>query len=399
MEKIEHYLDNSATTRPSEEALRAIDEALKIWGNPSSVHSRGQEAAGMLRDCRTAVGKTLGMQRFSQDRLVFTSSGTEANNIALLGCAHSKKRDPVAPGAVIISAGEHSSVNLAAEQLEREGYTLIRVPTVGGVLDLGYLSAALSGLEERRIPAVIASFMLVNNETGAIYDVASAAKLVKKHFPDAVVHCDAVQAYMKMKFTPASLGADMLTVSAHKIHSIRGAGALFISAETIKRKNVSPVMFGGGQEGGLRSGTENLVSIASFAGAAAHTFENIGQNKAKVEMLRMYLEEQIAEKCPEITLNKPSGEYLANICSIVVPGVRSETMLNFLSGRGIYVSAGSACAANSKKKSAALDAFGVFPDAADSTLRVSMDYTNTVEDIDALVSGLRDGLDSLQKKR
>lgn len=399
MEKTEHYLDNSATTKPSEEALAAIKEALTIWGNPSSVHSRGQEAASLLRDCRASVGKTLGMQKFSQDRLVFTSSGTEANNIAILGCAHSKKRDAERPGAIIISAGEHSSVNLTAESLEREGYTLIRIPTTRGVLDLDYLSKALDGLTEQKLPVVIASFMLVNNETGAIYDVASAAKLVKKHFPDAVVHCDAVQAYMKLRFTPSSLGVDTLTVSAHKIHSIRGAGALFISAETIKRKNVSPVMFGGGQEGGLRSGTENLVSIASFAAAAYNTFENIGQNKAKVEVLRMYLEEQLEKKCPEISFNKPDGEYLANICSIVVPGVRSETMLNFLSGRGVYVSAGSACAANSKKKSSALEAFGVSPDSADSTLRVSMDYSNTVDDIDALVLGLREGLDSLQKKR
>lgn len=396
MENAEHYLDNSATTKPSEAALRAIDEALKVWGNPSSVHSRGQEAANLLRDCRAAVGKTLGMARFSQDRLVFTASGTESNNIALLGCAHSKKRDHEHPGTVIISAGEHSSVNLAAEQLEREGYDLVRVPTVNGVLNLDFLAEAV---ELAKYPVIIASFMLVNNETGAIYNVAAASKIVKRKYPDAVVHCDAVQAYMKMKFTPQALGVDMLTVSAHKIHSIRGAAALFISAETIKRKNVSPVVFGGGQEGGLRSGTENLVSIASFAGAASHSFENIGQNIAAVETLRAYLDAQLAEKCPEITVNLPIGERLANICSIVVPGVRSETMLNFLSGRGVYVSAGSACAANSKKKSLALDSFGVSPGNADSTLRVSLSYTNTVEDIDALVCGLREGLDSLQKKR
>lgn len=396
MEKAEHYLDNSATTKPSEAALRAINEALTVWGNPSSVHSRGQEAASMLRDCRAAVGKTLGMQKFSQDRLVFTSSGTEANNIALIGCAHSKKRDPEHPGTVIISAGEHSSVSRAAEELEREGYALIRVPTTGGVLDLDFLGKAVA---EAEYSVVAAAFMLVNNETGAVYDVASASRIVKKKYPDALVHCDAVQAYMKMRFAPQSLGADTLTVSAHKIHSIRGAGALFISAETVKRKNISPVMFGGGQEGGLRSGTENLVSIASFSGAASYSFENIGQNRAMTEVLRMYLEEQLAGKCPEITYNKPAGEYLANICSIVVPGVRSETMLNFLSGRGIYVSAGSACAANSKKKSSALEAFGVSPDNADSTLRVSIDYTNTTDDIDALVAGLREGMDSLQKKR
>lgn len=395
-EKTEHYLDNSATTEPSDAALCAARDALAVWGNPSSVHSRGQAAAALLRESRAAVGKTLGMARISQDRLIFTSSGTEANNIALLGCAHSKKRDISHPGTVVISAGEHPSVDLAASALEKEGYTLVRVPTMGGVLDLDFLARAVSGAE---YPVVAAAFMLVNNETGAVYDVRSAARIVKSAHPDALVHCDAVQGYMKLKFTPYTLGVDTLAVSAHKIHSIRGAGALFVSAGVIKRKNISPVMFGGGQEGGYRSGTENLVSIASFAKAAADAQEHFTENRARLEELRRYLETSLSEKCPEIKINRPLGESVPNICSIVVPGVRSETMLNFLSGRGIYVSAGSACAANSKKKSAALEAFGTSSDDADSTLRVSLSYTNDESDIDALTVGLAEGIASLQKKR
>lgn len=393
---MEHYLDNSATTKPSETALRAMTEAAAVWGNPSSVHSLGREAAALLKESRLQIARTLGVQRFSKDRIIFTSSGTEANNIAILGCAHSKTRDREHPGTVIISAGEHPSVDLAAARLEKEGYVLVRVPTADGVLDLDYLENAV---ETAEYPVVVAAFMLVNNETGAVYDVRSASRIVKKRYPDALVHCDAVQGFMKLKFSPASLGADTVTVSAHKIHSIRGAGALYISEEIIKRKNIVPVMPGGGQEEGFRSGTENLVSIAAFAASASEISSNLDDNIARVITLRAYLETGLGEKCPGVRINRPAGEYLPNICSITVPGIRSETLLNFLSARGVYVSAGSACAAGSKKKSAALEAFGVSADDADSTLRVSMDFMNTEEDLDALAEGLEAAVSSLQKKR
>lgn len=396
MEKVIRYLDNSATTKPSDAALRGIDEALAAWGNPSSVHCIGQNGAALLRECRKKVAKTCGMPAVTRDRLIFTSCGTESNAIALLGCAHSKRRDREHPGTVIISAGEHPSVDLCAVSLENEGYALVRVPTVGGVLDLDYLRSAVENADS---PVVAAAFMLVNNETGAVYDVKSAARIVKSKYPDALVHCDAVQGYMKLRFTPYTLGVDTLTVSAHKIHSIRGAGALFISEETVKRKNIVPVMPGGGQEAGYRSGTENTVAISAFAAAADDANAHFSENRTKVESLRTYLDSSLAERCPTVRQTRPAGEFLPNICSLVVPGIRSETMLNFLSGRGICVSAGSACAANAKKKSAALDAFGVSPDDADSTLRVSLSYMNTTDDIDALTAGLADGIASLQKKR
>ena len=176
----EHYFDQSATTRPSDAAMAAVTSA--AWGNPSSVHAVGQRAANELREARAAVGRTLGMPRFSQDRLIFTSCGTEANNIALLGCARAKRRDPARPGTVILSAGEHPSLENPAALLEKEGYAVVRVPTAGGVLDLGFLETALA---EASAPVIFAGFMLVNNETGAVYDVKSAAALVKRRFPDA----------------------------------------------------------------------------------------------------------------------------------------------------------------------------------------------------------------------
>ncbi len=402
-----HYLDQSATTQPSEAALRAVTDA--PWGNPSSVHRMGTEAAAALREARQTVGRTLGMTRTAKDRLIFTSCGTESNNIALLGTAASKKRDPSAPGAVILSEGEHPSLENPARLLEDRGYTVLRVPTAGGELDLGRLEQMLA---ETAVPVIFAGFMLVNNETGAVYDVKSAFSLVKRYCPDAVTHCDAVQGYLKLpknRFSPYALGADTMTLSAHKIHAVRGAGALFVSENVLRRRNLTAVMPGGGQEWGLRSGTENLPSIASFAAAAAEGFASLDGRISRVSALRSRLEAGIeslnSETDPawkqrgQLRVNRPRGMYLDNIASVSLPGIRSETALNFLSGRGICVSAGSACSAAAKKKSAALLAFGLPEDEADSVIRVSFDHTNTEEDIDALLDGLRDSLASLQRKR
>ena len=250
------------------------------------------------------------------------------------------------------------------------------------------------------MPVIFAGFMLVNNETGAVYDVKSAFSLVKRAFPDAVTHCDAVQGYLKLpknRFSPYALGADTMTLSAHKIHAVRGTGALFVSENVLRRRNLTAVMPGGGQEWGLRSGTENLPAAASFAAAASEGFSELDGRIRRADSLRERLEEGLSAL--GLTLNRPAGAYLSNIASVRLPGIRSETMLNYLSGRGVCVSAGSACSAAAKKKSAALTAFGLPDDAADSVIRVSFDHTNTEEDIDALLEGLRDGIASLQRKK
>ncbi|MBR4000167.1 MAG: aminotransferase class V-fold PLP-dependent enzyme, partial [Clostridia bacterium] len=265
-------------------------------------------------------------------------------------------------------------------------------------LDLGWLEEQLKNCA---MPVIFAGFMLVNNETGAVYNVKAASALVKKYYPDALVHCDAVQGYMKMKFTPQSLGADTVTVSAHKIHSIRGAAALYVSENVLKRRHLVPVMPGGGQESGFRSGTENLCAIASFAAAAEEARASLTENREKTSALRAKLDEGLSSL--DIRFNRdiasPEAEFIDNICSVVLPGIKSETMLNFLSGKGVYVSAGSACSAYSKKKSAALESFGVTAEDADCTLRISLDHTNTEEDIDAVIAGLSEGIASLQRKK
>ena len=403
MTMTEHYLDQSATTKPSEPAVRALNAA--AWGNPSSVHRIGAEAAAQLRAARAAVGATLGMPRITKDRLIFTSCGTESNNIALLGTAAAKKRDPERPGTVILSDGEHPSLENPARRLEEQGFRAVRIPTSRGVMDLDALKEALDRAKEDGFPVIFAGFMLVNNETGAVYDVKSAASLVRRAFPDAVIHCDAVQGYLKLKknrFSPLALGVDTMTLSAHKVHAVRGAGALYVSENVVRRKNLVPVMPGGGQEGGFRSGTENLPAIASFAAAAEEGFSDLDGRMEKTAALRTMLDGGIARLSgafPGLGLNAPAGESLPNIASVRLPGIRSETMLNFLSGRGIYVSAGSACSAAAKKKSAALLAFGLREDEADSVIRVSMDHTNTEADLSAFLSALEEGLAGLQRKK
>ena len=394
----EHYFDQSATTRPSQAALTALTDAAAVWGNPSSVHALGQQAALLLRESRQKIAKAFGLPRTAKDAVIFTSCGTEANNLAMLGCAASKKRDPEHPGTIVISAGEHPSVENPAQRLEAQGYTVLRVPTAGGVLDLGWLE---NELQTCSAPVIFAGFMLVNNETGAVYDVKAASALVKKYFPDALVHCDAVQGFLKIKCTPMSLGADTMTVSAHKIHAVRGAAALYVSENTLRRRHLVPILPGGGQENGFRSGTENLCSIASFAAAAEEGRTNLAENRSKTENLRQILNEGLARL--DVKQNQALGAqnavFLPHICSIALPGIKSETMLNFLSSKGVYVSAGSACSAYSKKKSAALELFGVSTDDADCTLRISLDHTNTQEDADALLAGLAEGIAALQRKR
>lgn len=389
---MEHYLDNSATTRPSEASVKAMTEAALIYGNPSSTHACGVRSKRLLDASREAVASSLGVKRINGGSVVFTASGTEANCLAMLGFAEAKNRfrGGTAP-TVIISEGEHPSVLNPALRLEAKGWNLIEIPTKNGELDIGALRAAVES--EKNV--VLACFMLVNNETGALYDVKRASAIVHGAFPDAHVHCDAVQGFMKTKVTPHLLGVDSLTVSAHKIHATRGAAALWVSADTVKKKNIVPITPGGGQEMSLRSGTENLCAISAFAAACTEEKDNFNTNIEKVTSLREYLRESL-EKIDEISVKLPVS-FVPHIVNITLPRIKSETMLNFLSGKGIYVSAGSACSASSGRLSHALRAFGCTDDVIDSSLRISLSHTNTESDIDALCTALREGVSSLAR--
>lgn len=388
--KNEIYLDNSATTPLCEEARQAMREAMEIYGNPSSLHSAGQAAEKLLCEARARVLLGLGLRpRQTDGTLVFTSCGTEASSLAILGVARAKARRTA--NRILTTDSEHPSVGRVMDLLEKEGFDVVRLPTRGGVIDRDALAAALDA------PILLASFMLVNNETGAIYSVGEHFRFIKQKYPDAVTHCDAVQAFMKLPFTPATLCADLITVSAHKIHAPKGVGALYISSALIKAKKIVPFLLGGGQENGWRSGTENIIGICAFGAAVEAMRQNKSERQAHVECLRAYAEQKLSAL--ELRINRPKEGALPYVLNVTLPNIKSETMLHALSADGIFVSSGSACSAHSSAPSESLLAFGLTPREADCSLRISFSCYSTEADVDALCESLQKNLDRLVRVR
>ena len=382
--KSEIYLDNSATTSLSLAARQKIAEVCEIYGNPSSLHSMGQSAEKVIREARENILSALGV-RAREGEIVFTSCGTEASALAILGSAHAKERRDAL--RILTTDSEHPSVEKNLQALEKEGFEIVKIPTKNGVLDIDALSAAL----DKKI--FMASFMLVNNETGAIYDVSKAFAKIKARYPEAITHCDAVQGFMKIPFTPTSLKADLITVSGHKLHAPKGVGALYISADMIKKRKITPFLLGGGQENGMRSGTENTIGIAAFGASVADIKAKMAKNIAHFAELYSYASERI--EALGIKINRPSGEYAHHIINVTLPNIKSETVLHFLSADGVFVSSGSACSSHSKTPSGTLIAFGLTPTEADCSLRISFSEYNSKDDVDALCASLASALDRL----
>ena len=383
------YFDNSATTKMSEGAKKKmLDVASEHFGNPSSLHAIGLDAEKEITRARNIIAKSLGEIRATKNEIVFTSGGTESNNIAILGSVFSKKRK--GNEKILTTVGEHASVEEPLAYLEKMGYNIVRVPTKNGEIDLEFLRKNASG-------AMLATFMHVNNETGALYDVKRAFEIVKECSPDAVLHSDCVQSYLKVKFTKKSLGADLISVSAHKVNGPKGVGALYVSPEIIKAKKISPLFFGGGQESGLRSGTENVYSICAFAEAVSEHMNAFSENTSKMAELKGYIIEKLRE-IDGIKLNLPNVS-APHIINVAVLGIRSETVLHHLSSKGVYVSSGSACSSNSQKKtSRALLGFGLEENVIDSSIRVSLSYQNTKEEADILIDAIKDAKLKLVKR-
>ncbi len=380
------YLDNSATTALSQGVKDTMLAAMEIYGNPSSLHTAGDEAHRLLNAAREQVYSAVGVRQIEGWRVVFTASGSEANNLAILGAARAKKH--FASKRILTTDSEHPSVAKAIEALTREGFEAVQISTRGGALDMVQLrNEAMKGV-------FMASFMLVNNETGALYDIDAAARAIRAVCPDALIHCDAVQGFLRQNLPRASSGIDMISISAHKIHGPKGVGALIVSPAAIKRRALTPVVYGGGQEEGLRAGTENLIGIAGFGKAVSEGRLAVTPNADKLRRLYLYAAERLSAL--DVVLNVPE-KHVDHIISITVPNIKSQTMLNFLSARGICVSSGSACSSHDKKISSALRAFGLDDRAADSTIRVSLCPENTREDIDALIFALSEGMRSLVK--
>ncbi len=383
------YLDNSATTPICDAALDTyVSVSREHFGNPSSLHGVGLDAEQVIESARRKILCSLYAK---VGDIVFTASGSEANNLAIMGRAYAKER--FCRGSKIITTmGEHASVNMPLAQLEKEGYRVVKIPTLGGEIDLATLE---SELDES---CILVAAMLVNNESGAVYNIPEVARLIKRKAPGAYLHVDATQGYMKIPFSPEGLGADTVTVSAHKIEGPKGVGALYISPRVIKEKGITPVIFGGGQENGLRSGTENVPGIAAFGEAARVGHEALKPSIRAMEMLRDAFIERLQNDpaLGEISVTLPPM-HAPHIVNITLPSIKSETMLHYLSAEGIYVSSGSACSSNTGHVSSALIAYGRSEHEADCSIRISFSARNTLSDVDELCRALGAGVAKLTR--
>lgn len=361
------YLDNSATTKPCKEAVEAMTFALtEGWANPSALYSFGIDAAHQLRNARTAVAKAMGAET---DRIFFTSGGTEADNWAIFGTV---KRLGKRGKHIITTAIEHHAVLNCMKELENQGFdvTYLQPDNLGNISPES-LKAAL------RKDTILVSIMMVNNEVGSVMPIEKMAKITHRICPDAIFHTDAVQGFFKVPFAAKNLGADLITVSSHKIHGPKGAGALYISP---RLKSFPALLLGGGQENNYRSGTEATPAIMGFAAAAAAGAASFRQDVSREKELLNTL----VDKLCKLDGAKINGAHDApHILSLSIPGVPTQNSINILQDAGICVSAGSACAKG--HRSHTLTAMNLSPETMDGSFRVSLCKDTTREELDRLV--------------
>lgn len=372
------YLDNAATTKPCPEAVSAALDAMTVnFGNPSSLHKAGLNAQLVMDRARKIIADSIGAD---SGTIYFTSGATESNNLALRGASQAygrKKRK------IVISAVEHASVEETASALEEKGFEIARVaPRADGRL---YAVDFVNACDEN---TCLISMMMVNNETGYILPVKEVFSAVKRRFPDIVTHCDCVQGYMKLPVKAASLNADLISLSGHKIHGVKGIGALYIK----RGIRVVPIVTGGKQEKGVRSGTESVPLIAAFGAAVEKLSSSISERWDCVSELKNHFLEKLSV-IDGIDVNSPEdgSPYIINISAA---GKRSEIMLHFLESKEIYVSSGSACSKGAQ--SGVLGSFGVKDRSADSALRISLSAENTVEELDLFVEALIEGMEKIR---
>ena len=374
------YLDNSATTRVCPEAAEKVMELMmEKYGNPSSLHTMGYEAEQEILWAREQIAKALNVL---PREMVFTSGGTEANNLALFGAAQARKR---MGNRIVTTAIEHSSVLEAAQELEKQGMEVVFLkPGLDGKIPLEEIKEAIN---ERTI---LVSVMAVNNEVGSIQPIEKVKKIIETKKAPALFHVDAVQAFGKIPLKPAKMGIDLMTISGHKVHAPKGVGALYIG----KGVRILPRTFGGEQQNRMRPGTDPASLIAGF-GAAVQALPDLAEEKKSIQSLKDYAVERLCG-IPMVEVNSPEDSlpYVLNISAV---GVRSETMLHHLAAKGIYVSSGSACAKG--RKSHVLEAMGLSPERIASAIRISFSRYNTRADIDQLADGLQEGLQVLAKAR
>ena len=364
------YLDNSATTKPCIQAVEAMTKAMtEDWGNPSALYNFGIDTARELRSARHQVAAALGAE---PDRVFFTSGGTEADNWAVFGTV---KRMGKRGKHIITTAMEHHAILNCTKDLEAQGYEVTYLkPDSMGRITVEDLKSAL------RKDTILVSIMMVHNELGSVMPISQMAKLTHKLCPDAIFHTDAVQGFLKVPFQAKTLGADLISVSSHKIHGPKGAGALYISP---RLKSFPPLLLGGGQEGGYRSGTEGTPAIFGFAAAAEATYKTFREDISREKEMISFL----AEKLPSLPGVVINGAHEApHILSISIPGVPTQNSINILQDAQICVSAGSACAKG--HRSHVLTAMGISPEIIDCTFRVSLCKDTTMDDLSQLVRAI-----------
>lgn len=376
---MEAYLDNSATTPVCPEAVSAVNDTLtNRWGNPSSLHFGGIEAAEILENSRKTIANRLSCDT---SEIYFTSGGTESNNLAIFGAAHAYRPRGM---RIITTSIEHPSVDEPIKQLEAQGYDVVRLRADDkGRFDERQLYAAVN------TSTSLISIMAINNEVGTIQAVEKARIAIKRFNAPALVHCDAIQAFGKIPLNPYAMGVDLMSISSHKIHGPKGAGALFVK----KGSRLAHHDFGGSQERGVRPGTEPLPAIAGFA-AAADALPDLKIQLVKTTEIRDYLLKKLNE-LNGVVINSPE-DALPYVTNFSVLGIPSEVMLNYLSEMNIYISGGSACAKGSKSR--VLQAMNLGSSRISSALRVSLSRYTTKQEIDYLIQGISSAQMSLMKR-
>ena len=380
---MEVYLDNSATTRCFDEVASLMSNVMcQDYGNPSSMHIKGVQAEKYLRYARETIARNL---KVNEKEILFTSGGTESDNLALIGVAYANERRG---RHLITTAIEHPAILQTMQYLETQGFEVTYLPVDhNGQLDLHDLEEAITD------KTILVSIMHTNNEIGALEPITEAGALIKKKNPMTVFHVDAVQGYGKFRILPKRMGIDLLSVSGHKIHGPKGIGFLYIN-EKVK---INPIIFGGGQQKGMRSGTENVPAIAGLAKAVELVYANLDQDMERLYKLKQYFIMGL-NSIPDIKINGLTGiESAPHIVSVSVRGIRSEVLLHALEEKGIYVSAGSACASNKPAVSATLKAIGVEECLLDSTIRFSFSAYTTKEEIDYTLQNLCDIIPMLRR--
>lgn len=382
---MEAYLDNSATTKVSDGVRDIVVKTMtEDFGNPSSLHMKGIEAEKYLRDAREIIAKAF---KVTEKEIIFTSGGTEANNMALIGIAEAYKR---VGRHIITTAIEHASVLDTMKYLTEQGYSVTYLNVdKSGRIDLEELKNAITD------ETILVSVMYVNNEIGAVEPIEEIGKIIKERNPNTVFHVDAIQAFGKYKIYPKKLKIDALSVSGHKIHGPKGIGFLYVSDKV----KIKPIIHGGGQQRGLRSGTDNVPGIAGMGQAVREAYTDMETKVDKMRKLKDYLTDSLL-KLSDIRINSSKGDDGApNIVSASFIGVRSEVMLHALEEKGVYVSSGSACSSNKSGISVTLKSIGLNKEALDSTLRFSFCDTTTMEEIDYALEAVKELLPKLRVLR